>query len=352
MGLIAVLLTIAAGIVMPIRSNAFSLALDSVATWGKFPKFCVDVYRWGDRTFNSYDSAYVEGTGYKFNIKAKSDTWNDNYFFALPDRYRMRMQSDWCSSAGLWATYLAVSVGYDMNVSQYFGGSDRVRKRFNFNFNCALFGANFYWITNDVGTTIKEFGKQNHMERVNIPFSGINTSIFGFDTYYVLNNKRYSRAAAFNYSKIQKRSQGSFFFGFSYWKQDFDFDFSELPIDIKEDLPSSWAAADYRYSASNHNYSFCVGYGYNWVFARHWVAGVSESPVLGLKHGYINDPKKVSNSVSLYNRLKLSVIWNNRAWFAGIIGNLENGLIYDDDHQLINTVFSVEASVGYRFNLW
>ena len=52
----------------PIQIKAFSLALDSVATWGRFPKFCVDVYRWGDRTFNSYDSTDVVGTGKKFNI--------------------------------------------------------------------------------------------------------------------------------------------------------------------------------------------------------------------------------------------------------------------------------------------
>lgn len=31
------------------RTSAFSLALDSVAEWGKFPRFCVNVYRWGDR---------------------------------------------------------------------------------------------------------------------------------------------------------------------------------------------------------------------------------------------------------------------------------------------------------------
>ena len=57
------------------RASALSLALDSIATWGKFPRFCVNTYRWGDKFFNSYDSAYVEGTGYKFNVKFKTDSW-------------------------------------------------------------------------------------------------------------------------------------------------------------------------------------------------------------------------------------------------------------------------------------
>ncbi len=334
------------------RASAFSLALDSIAEWGRFPHFCIDVYRWGDKFFNSYDSAYVEGTGYKFNLKLKADTWSDTYRFSLPDHYRMDMRSDWCTSTGLWLTYLAVSVGYDVNVSKYFGGSDQARKRFNFKFNCALFGADLYWVTNDVGTKITRFGPRGDMKHYDMPFSGINTSIFGIDTYYVLNNKRYSRAAAFNYSKIQKRSQGSFFFGFSYWNQKFDFDFSKLPEAMIKELPESWKAADYLYSASNHNYSLCVGYGYNWVFARHWLLGVSEAPVFGIKHGYINDPNKISNSFSLYNRTKFSIIWNNRAWFAGLVANMENGLLYDRDHALISSVFSTEVSVGYRFNLW
>jgi len=350
--IVAIMCMVLVAITFAGRARGFSLALDSVATWGKFPKFCVDVYRWGDRFFNSYDTAYVEGTGYKFNAKIRTDTWDDVYLFSLPDKYRMNMVSDWCTSTGLYVSYLALSVGYDINVSKYFGGSSRARKRFNFKFNCALFGADFYWINNDVGTTIKEFGPRNHMQKLNLPFDGINTTIFGVDTYYVLNNKRYSRAAAFNYSKIQKQSQGSFFFGFSYWNQNFDFDFSRLPVDIREDLPASWAESDYRYQASNHNYSLCVGYGYNWVFKRHWLLGVSESPVFGLKHGYINDPGKMSNSFSLYNRFKLSVVWNNRHWFSAFQGSVENGLIYDKDHQLVSGIFNFEVSVGYRFNLW
>jgi hypothetical protein len=39
------------------HAYAISLALDSVATWGKFPRFVVNTYRWGDKFFNGYDAA-------------------------------------------------------------------------------------------------------------------------------------------------------------------------------------------------------------------------------------------------------------------------------------------------------
>lgn len=334
------------------RAHGFSLALDSVREWGKFPRLCVDVYRWGDRFFNTYDTAYVQGTGYKFNVKTRVETWQDRYNFALPDGYRMAMNSDPCTSTGLYVSYLAVSAGYDINVNKILGNREPARKRFRFQFNCALLSAEFYWITNDVSTRIKSFGRHGEQQHYDINFKGINTSIFGVDAYYSLNNKRYSRAAGFYYSKNQLKSQGSFFGGFSYWRQDFKFDFTQLPLNIINTLPPSWAESGYEYNVVNSNYALRLGYGYNWVFAPHWVAAVSESPIIGLKHGFINEPGNIKYSFSAYNRLQASVVWSNRHWFAGMVGTLENGIVYDKDHSLLNSVLNLDASVGYRFNLW
>ena len=62
-----------------------SFALDSIAAWGKFPRFCVGVYQWGDKFFNSYDSTYVQGSGKRWNVKMKLDSWFDQYDFRLID---------------------------------------------------------------------------------------------------------------------------------------------------------------------------------------------------------------------------------------------------------------------------
>lgn len=349
--LMAVVLVVCACQMTP-RAHGFSLALDSVATWGKFPRFCVNVYRWGDRFFNTYDSAYVKGTGTKFNVKLKLESWLDNYNFRFrDDNVRMNMISDPNTTAGVWLTYLAVSAGYDFNISRYFGGAQTTRRRWNFRFNCALLTGEFYWITNDVDTRIVSYEAGGKVQHPNYRFTGLDTKIFGFDVYYYFNNKRYSRAAAFNYSKLQQRSQGSWFLGFSYWVQDYTFDFAQLPEDMRNSLPASWADNDYLYNLHNNNYALCGGYGYNWVLNKHWTIGVSESPLLGIKHGRENNgPAKVS--LSLYNRAKASAVWNNRRWFAGLILSAENGLFYNKEHTLLSGVFTVECSVGYRFNIW
>ena len=50
---------------------------------GKFPRFVVNTYRWGNEFFNGYDTTYVQGTGYKFSAKITADSWMDGYSFVL-----------------------------------------------------------------------------------------------------------------------------------------------------------------------------------------------------------------------------------------------------------------------------
>lgn len=333
-----------------LRADALSLALDSVAEWGAFPRFCVDVYRWGDKFFNSYDSAYVVGTGYKFNVKAKGETWLDAYNFNLPNEIDMFMASDASTTVGAYVTYLAVSAGYDINTNQLFGGSaEQSRSRINLGFNCSLFAVEWNYVKNDVGTTIRRIGDHKDYMKFDIPFDGINMSQWSLETYYFFNHKRYSQAAAFNYSKVQTRSQGSFYGGISISTQKYNFDFTQLPDNIRVLLPEQWQNSPYK--VSTNNYAFRFGYGYNWVFARHWLLGVTESPIIGLRRGEINSNFD-RNSFALSNRMGLSVVWNNRHWFAGVAGKFDSDILYDKDHTFITGLFTVEASIGYRFNIW
>lgn len=137
--------------------KAISFDLDSIAAMGKFPRFCVNTYRWGDKFFNGYDTTYVAGTGYKWNAKLRTESWTDYYELHFDNSTEMSMISDPSTSVGLYLSYMALSVGYDMNVSKYFDGHEDARRRWNFGFNCMLFSANLYFIKNDVGSHIDSF---------------------------------------------------------------------------------------------------------------------------------------------------------------------------------------------------
>ncbi|MDE6310666.1 MAG: DUF4421 domain-containing protein [Muribaculaceae bacterium] len=325
--------------------NAMSFALDSIAEWGKFPRFCVGVYRWGDRFFNTYDTTYVKGTGCKFNAKITTDSWMDVYNFRLPDNMNIYMHSQPSTSMGVYLTYLAVSVGYDVNFSKIFGGPDRSRQRLRLGFNCALFAVEGYMSKNDVGAKMTKFGNL----RPNLQFNGINNRSWGIDMYYFFNNKRYSEAAAFNYSRVQMRSQGSWLAGVSIYAQKLDFDFGTLPESMLQVLPTYWE--NYHYKVDTNNYALRLGYGYNWVFHRDWLLGVSETPIIGARKGYINEANR-KWSMSAYNRFKLSVVWNHGRWFAGATARFDAALISNKKTFYAGGTLSGEAAVGYRFNLW
>lgn len=347
--LVAFVLFIAGGMaVMPQRVHALSFALDSIAEWGRFPRFCVDTYRWGDRFFNSYDSAYVVGSGKRFNVKAKVDSWFDVYNFRFDNGYRMEMLSNPSSSLGFYLTYMAVSVGYDLNISKYFNGGERARKRFNLQFNCSLFAVEYYTTSNDIGTTIRRMGHPGDVRRTDIDFRGINTSSWGIDLYYFFNHKKYSQAAAFFYSKIQRRSQGSFFAGLSFWGQKYNFDFWDLVSGDYPELPPSWG---FYYQVKNKNYAIKLGYAYNWVFHRGWCVGVSVAPTFGLRKGYINTPGNDGSSFAMSGLARVSLVYNYKTkWFFGLVGRGDMGLVYDKEHSLLAGNLSFEASAGFRFD--
>ncbi len=327
-------------------------SLDSIAAWGKFPRFCVNTYRWGDHFFNNYDSTYVQGSGYKFNVKIKTESWIDTYNFRLEDDYKFGFESRPSTSMGLWLTYMAVSVGYDMNVSKFFNADSGARKRFNFQFNCSLFGAELYTITNDSYMKIDRLGFPGAVRDVDIPFHGFHSDSWGVNLYYFFNHRRYSQAAAFSYSKIQVKSGGSLYAGFSYWQQNYDMNFTGVFDDQPEasQLPPEW---DNHYRVRNKNYALKIGYGYNWVFRPGWCLGVSEAPTFGIRAGYVTSLDNQRTTFAMSNRLKLSLIYNyQKRWFFGIVGMVDTNIVYDKQHTLLANNMSMEASAGFRFNLW
>ena len=344
--LLKVILFVFLGLFIVPQAKALSLNLDSIAEWGKFPRFCINTYRWGDKFFNSYDSLYVVGTGTKFNVKITTDSWLDKYYFSLPGNHKVDLQSDPSTSIGAYATYLAVSVGYDINISNLFGGVKHARSRYRFGFDCSLLGVEMYWENNDVGTKLKRFGPYTDL---NIPFDGIKIGSWGIDAYYFFNHKKYSQAAAFNFSKIQRRSQGSLYAGISIYAQDYDFDFSSLNEDMLSLLPDYWP--NYHYKVKTHNYGLRVGYGYNWVVGRNWIVCGSFSPTIGVRKGYINSETE-KTTFSLYDRIKASAVWNHDHWFIGVVGKADISLVSERKTMFVGANISLSAAVGYRFNLW
>lgn len=318
---------------------------DTTVQYPKFLKFCVDVYNWADHFFNSYNPEYVVGTGHRWKARLVSDNWTDSYALHFKrDKFNIRMLSDLNSNIGAYIHYMAVSVGYSLDLNTVFAGKKNDHSRFDFNFSCALFNADVSYYKTD-GTYIRQFTGYNLNRLVKIDFPGVKMTNFNASIYYFFNNKKYSQGAAYNFSKIQKRSAGSWIAGFSYNNLDLAMDFGTLPENLQ---------ALYKFESEQlkfHYYSYCLigGYGYNWVLHPKWLFNVTALPSIGVIHCYEDASDGSGKQLSLNIHGRASLTYNHRNFFLSLIGKISGNWYTSKNLSLFNAIEYFSANVGFRF---
>ena len=187
--------------------------------------------------------------------------------------------SDWnlcfeppvASSVGFWVGYRGTGFSYSKsltkNAGRYYSISSTGAK-YGFNFRLRRFN------TQDVKFTSTNY---ENGQTTGVPYDTVfnmpapvwirSTYING---YYVFNGRRYSQAAAYNQSVIQRRSAGSFLLGATWYQSSFDYsDMSNAVFMI---------IGHGIYRAKVHQGNIGVGYGYNWVPLRGLVVNVMAMP--------------------------------------------------------------------------
>ncbi|MDE6342009.1 MAG: DUF4421 domain-containing protein, partial [Muribaculaceae bacterium] len=214
-----------------------------------------------------------------------------------------------------------------------------------FGFNCARFSIDGYYNSNKGGTFVRTFGDYDRGHTFRKAFSGIQMTQFGLDGYYFVNGYKYSQAAAYNFSKIQKRSQGCVLAGIAYCNQNIDIDFSQLPPELLPYLKLE----EKKYHFHYNDYNILVGYGYNAVMGRHWLYNITVIPGIGFNHSYEDSTEGNIKLFSLSARGMTSFTYNNGNWFAGLQAKIRGNWYQSTHFGLFNTVQSIVLSGGYRF---
>ena len=329
----------------PEKAHTFSPS-DTTIRYPKFLGFCVRTYNWADRTFNSYDPAYVEGTGKRWKARLVSDSWADTYAVNIEgDGTSVQMRNDMYSNVGVFLQYMAVSVGYSVNLNNMFGDKRPAAKRLTVGFNCARFNIDLYYTENTWGTYLRKLGDYNGGHEFKSYFPGLKMHSFGVDAIYFINNRRYSHGAAYNFSKSQLRSAGSIIAGFSYSDQDISLDFTTLPADMRAALGEG--AQSLRF----HYYNFCAiaGYGYNWVLNPHFLFNVTLIPAIGINRCHEDATAGSGTLLSLNAKARVSLTYNHRSLFAGIQGRMDGSWYTSRRYSLFSSILNLSASLGLRF---
>lgn len=234
------------------------------------------------------DSLYIEVPDkpwrvvLRYNEKVFDVDYNNSVFDSSTGEgidWEMCFEPPISSSVGVWAGYRGTGIAISRSLQRKKGTS------FSFSTTGAKYGANIRLRGFDIDevtltSTIYEDGEVVHDESKGQLRAPASIASLYLNGYYVFNGRRYSQAAAYNQSVIQRRSAGSFLVGATWYMSAFDFSDNRNAAMI--------LLSDNVGRIKLHQGNIGVGYGFNWVPLRGLVLNAMAMP-----------------TVSVYNRVKV-----------------------------------------------
>jgi len=248
------------------------------------------------------------------------------------------------SNIGLSLSFMAVSVGYSVSISNLIHGG-KLSNKIDFSFTCARFTADaYYWENqNDINVIYRDKDIDN--ERHKLRQSGISRKAMGLTAYYFFNNRRYAQAAAYCFSKYQRRSAGSFLAGFSLQHYDVKMDPTKLSDEVLAHIPDGSEPPRILYN----DYCLLVGYGHNWVLGKNWILNATFTPYIGYRYNILPQPGEKHADVSINLRGRIGAVYNHKNLFVGIQGYADHHRYKSRDIHLMSSVLQFTALAGIRF---
>ena len=310
----------------------------------KFLRFAWKIYKWGDRTFNSYDTAYVVGTGKNWKLILSSNNWVDMYMGEPFADTWAGMRSDLTSNVGVHLSFMAVSVGYTIGISDLIHGGTKSKKA-DFSFTCARFSADAYYMENERPVTVLFKDKTTGTRIKFKDFGGLRRKSYGMSAYYIFNNRRYAQAAAYCFSKYQRRSAGSFIAGIRLLHRDMSLNVQELPDFAREQFPADEEAPRFLYN----DYCVMVGYGYNWVLSPRWLINLTVAPYTGYRRMIATQHEDKASDWSMNVRARMGVVYNHKQFFMGLQSYADIHRYKSEQHNFYGSIIDCTVMAGIRF---
>ena len=309
--------------------------------------FGAKTYRWLNHALNYYDSAYVvnpgKTKGKKFKVMLKNSNWLDFYSGHLSQwETPVQLNSDVTSLFGFHISGMGLSFTYMINARDLLAGRFIHNRRLQFSFTTSRIFVEGYYRKNDQSSV--------HLHRLgdwrgDEIFSGLKREGYGLDAYYIFNHTHYSQAAAYCFSKYQKRSAGSLLGGIYLSHQDVVMDMSSLSSFFRVYLPDE--TTDYRFRY--RDFGAMLGYGYSWVFHQGWLYNITVVPSIGYRHSFANsiEGEKALLSTNLNGRMSLVRTAGN--FFYALTVNHEGHWYQSRQHSFYNSYSNFDLTAGFRF---
>ena len=307
------------------------------------------------KEFNAVDTPFISPNLYNLAFMLEHSSWYE--YYRLGSNSNNGEQSISFSpnanfKLGVYFGWRWIFLGYSFDVKDIFGGHKNKAKKTEMALNLysSKFGVDLYWRKTGSDFKIRSYnGFQLNTPTKNMDFNGFQSKIKGLNAYWIFNYKRFSYPAAYSQSTNQRKSAGSLMAGFSYSQHNISFDYDKLPTEMRDQLHNALLFKKVKYS----DYSLCLGYGYNWVFAKNWVSNLSLLPAIAYKKSKINDtPQPHTHWIKDINFdliTRASIVYNNSKYFAGAALVMHTYDYRKEDFSLTNTFGTLRVYVGLNF---
>ena len=243
-----------------------------------------------DKAKKKVDPRYIEvpDKPWRVILRYKANMVNVDYDNSIDfpatneySEWNLHFEPPVATSIGFWAGYRGTGLSFSLpltkNAGRYFSISSTGAK-YGFNFRLRRFNTSSATLSaTDYKDGIRDGDGYHDEQELAAPVWIRSLYVNG---YYVFNGRRYSQAAAYNQSVIQRRSSGSFLLGATWYQSSFDYS------DISNFLFMMVGHGVHRIKVHQANIGF--GYGYNFVPFRGLVINAMAMP-----------------TVSVYNRVKV-----------------------------------------------
>ena len=307
------------------------------------------------KEFNAVDTTFISPNLYNLAFMLEHSSWYE--YYRLGSNSNNGEQSISFSpnanfKLGVYFGWRWIFLGYSFDVKDIFGGHKNKAKKTEMALNLysSKFGVDLYWRKTGSDFKIRSYnGFQLNTPTKNMDFNGFQSKIKGLNAYWIFNYKRFSYPAAYSQSTNQRKSAGSLMAGFSYSQHNISFDYDKLPTEMRDQLHNALLFKKVKYS----DYSLCLGYGYNWVFAKNWVSNLSLLPAIAYKKSKINDtPQPHTHWIKDINFdliTRASIVYNNSKYVAGAALVKHTYDYRKEDFSLTNTFGTLRVYVGLNF---
>ncbi|MGL4806058.1 MAG: DUF4421 domain-containing protein [Bacteroidales bacterium] len=303
-----------------------------------------------DFFFGDFDSVYVSPSQYELSLMAVYS--NNNEYYTLrskhPEKQTLRLTHRPQNKIGFDIGWRIFFLGWSFDL----GGSDKNNgTSFDLSLYSPKFGLDLMYLKTGNNYRIqraKGFGDIPR-ERYAIEFDGLDVNIKEANLYYIFNNKRFSYPSAFSQTTIQRISCGSLILGGSISTHDIKFDSEMLPSVIQQSMNQDMKIDRIKYT----NLSLSLGYAYNWVFAKNFLASMALSPVLALKASKSSnigeDAHGFFNRFNIDMLVRAGVVYNNGKYYIGS-SFLGRSFGYNQKNFTLNNGYgTLQVYAGFNF---